>query len=221
MDDLAQNAQSTDAAAVMARQTLGIQSATLTPVESDDERQLKRRRLELELDRYAAETARITAEAAIMQRQAITDAAYKGQQTILGWIDASRQLAPDGQLEGRDRIIFQDAIRNALSHQFREAGVGSPPALTENGEVSSTAVHASHWLTISNQARRMNIHLNPKQLKRAGVLMSGYYRDRYGRAPDKHTQDFVGGKSLDVNSYTVDDIDLMERAIQRAASEVN
>jgi hypothetical protein len=143
------------------------------------------------------------------------------RQGIKDWIDVHIKLAPDGKLEGCDRVMLKDAARNMFSRQLRDADI-TTPAITANGEqpeaAATSAAHASHWLTISNIAQRMKLHPTTEQLKRAGVLMSGYYFKRHGKRPEKHEVVFAGGATRDVNSYTIDDLDLMENALREACA---
>lgn len=102
-----------------------------------------------------------------------------------------------GFLDERDRMDLADAVRNT--------GRSLLPARTD----------AALPVTISGRAIDLGIKLDRGDVIRAGRITAALYRDKHGETPVKHTQ-YVDGAARQVNSYTENDLDIIDSAIRQA-----
>ena len=97
-------------------------------------------------------------------------------------------------LDDRDRMDLSDAVRNTGQHLL--------PARTD----------VALPVTISGRAIDLGIKLDRKDAIRVGKITARLYREKHDKNPVKHTQ-YVDGAARHVNSYTEDDLDIIDEAI--------
>ena len=97
-------------------------------------------------------------------------------------------------LDDRDRMDLSDAVRNTGQHLL--------PARTD----------VALPVTISGRAIDLGIKLDRKDAIRVGKITAKLYREKHDKNPVKHTQ-YVDGAARHVNSYTEDDLDIIDEAI--------
>ena len=183
LDEVNANAVSKSPVAQMARASIAAEGGN----QIDDSRKRKREELEL---------MKLETEIKCMERKSQVDL-WNGQIAVVAQY---KSLCTDTDMDERAKIMFKDAILNAVI-------VGTGQAIT-NGDSD-----AARPVSLSQVAKRLGMTLTIDDMRKVGGIVSKLYMDRHGEAPKKHTQ-LVDGRATQVNSYFAPDEDLLEEGLR-------
>jgi hypothetical protein len=183
LDEVNANAVSESPVAQMARASIAAEGGN----QIDDSRKRKREELEL---------MKLETEIKCMERKSQVDL-WNGQIAVVAQY---KSLCTDTDMDERAKIMFKDAILNAVI-------VGTGQAIT-NGDSD-----AARPVSLSQVAKRLGMTLTIDDMRKVGGIVSKLYMDRHGEAPKKHTQ-LVDGRATQVNSYFAPDEDLLEEGLR-------
>lgn len=176
ISEIRDNAESASPVAQMARESLGI--------ETDQDRSLKRRREELELEKL---------ELDILNSKLVTQ-----QNSVNEFIHAMELLDPNWKRDTRLVTQTKDHLKNIVLGR---------PAIT-NGQPEPLPVY------IQDVAREMGYSKLPHGLAcKIGKKAVELYRAKHDADPPKRLQ-YVDGAERTVNAYTEADRPILERAVE-------
>ena len=183
--EIEDNEESDAPIAVLARASL----------ESDDAVDITRKR-KLEDMQIAKMESELRAQEIETQAK-ILDNQMKSLEFQKSVMDTYKVLCPGEKMDDRARLMFKD-------NMFNLANTGAK-AITNGEDMRPTS--------ISLVASELGYKANTKQLISVGTKVAKAYFERHGEAPPKHEQ-LVDGRVTKVNSYTVQDKDLIVQALQ-------
>ena len=117
-------------------------------------------------------------------------------------------LCPNNVIDDRGGLMFKDSILNLASSSTQAQSSGTPQ-LTNQALLGD----AHKPLTISTVALELGIHLNTVDQQSIGRKVAAAYKLKYRVEPTKLEQ-FVGGAVVRVNSYTNQDLELVQTTIK-------
>jgi hypothetical protein len=162
--------------------------------ESPSSMSIKRKREELEIQKYEIDIqkTRVEAQCAINAAQLATMHAYDS-------------LCSNITMDERAKVIFKDVFLNS-------AILGR--AITNGQSASEDATPTS----VSQVAKKMGMVLTNEQAIKVGKIVAKLYRAKYDEPPSKHTQ-LVNGRATEVNTYFKKDEDLLTQALTTFQAE--
>ena len=187
------------------------------------QRRVEREEMDFKLDMAERQQRLITLEADGKSRMAeaqtkMAEAHTRDLAVCRLTMDTYTDLCPGKVMDDRMRLMFKDSVANLYFATVRARQQPSAAAADANGAAAAPADLNQH-ITISTLAATMGHSFSSGDLQKIGKLAAMAYRQAHnGEEPSKHEQ-WVGGASIRVNSYTERDRALLERVISSYSTQ--